>query len=240
MKTKTIITQLCIMLISIVFFTSCKKKSDDPAPSTTTTTPTPSGTTVTDVDGNTYNTVTIGKQTWMKEDLKVTKYKDGTPIPNLTGSSTWATNTNTSGAYSDNSNTAYSGKFYNWAAMVDSRGICPNGWHVPTDAEVDTLVAFLEQTAWGTAGGQMKSTTSDWQSPNLGATNSSGFTGLPFGILSDVSGINMGYSTNGYYWTATQYDANNGAFYGLYYNAANLVNSYQLKKYGAGCRCLKD
>jgi uncharacterized protein (TIGR02145 family) len=136
---------------------------------------------VTDFDGNIYNTVTIGTQLWMQENLKTTHYRDGSPIPNITGS-TWSSQT--SGAYrwynNDILNKDPYGAQYNFLAIVSSNNLCPSGWHVSTDAEWTALVTFLGGS--NIAGGMLKETgTTHWSSPNTGATNESGFTALPYG-----------------------------------------------------------
>ena len=97
--------------------------------------------TVTDIDGNVYHFETIGTQVWMVENLKTTKYRDGTSIPNVTINSAWSSLT--TGAYCDYSNTSSNsdvyGRMYNWYAINDTHHICPAGWHIPTDAEWTTL-----------------------------------------------------------------------------------------------------
>lgn len=138
--------------------------------------------TVTDYDGNVYQTVLIGDQCWMMENLKVTHYRNGDPIPHVTDGVTWGNLT--SGAYcnynNDEGNVATYGRLYNWYAVDDSRNIAPAGWHVPSDAEWQTLVDYLGGDA--VAGGKMKEAgTTHWASPNTGATNESGFTALPGG-----------------------------------------------------------
>ncbi|MBK9327803.1 MAG: fibrobacter succinogenes major paralogous domain-containing protein [Sphingobacteriales bacterium] len=135
--------------------------------------------TVTDIDGNVYNVVKIGNQCWMKENLKTTRYNDGSAIPTGLSNTAWEATTNGAYAIYDNNaanNTTY-GKLYNWYA-VNTGKLAPAGWHVPTDAEWTTLTTYLGGVR--VAGGPMKATTL-WASPNVGATNSSGFTGLPAG-----------------------------------------------------------
>ena len=143
--------------------------------------------TVTDVDGNTYNTKLIGTQCWTKTNLKVTKYNDGTLIGDSTNS-TWGTAVIGARTGYDVSVVLLSdyvgtfGYLYNWYAVNDSRKLCPAGWHVPTDAEWSTLTTNLGGD--GVAGGKMKSTgTTYWDSPNTNATNSSDFS-LPL-LLGD-------------------------------------------------------
>lgn len=100
---------------------------------------------VKDFDGNVYDTVVIGTQVWLVQDLKVTHYQNGDPIPNVTDGTNWSSLT--SGAYCDYdnapSNSTIYGKLYNWFTVRDSRNICPSGWHVPTDAEWETLINHL-------------------------------------------------------------------------------------------------
>ena len=167
-----------IIILALVY--TCKKSENPPV-------------SVTDINGNVYNIVTIGTQTWMAENLKTTKYNDGTAIPNVTVDATWAALT--TGAYSDYSNTPANsttyGRLYNWyvvdnnpATKVASNGgknVCPTSWHVPTDAEWTILTTYLGGES--IAGGKLKETgTAHWNSPNTGATNETGFTTLPSGL----------------------------------------------------------
>ena len=171
-------------------------------------TPQPSTTTVTDIDGNVYNTVTIGTQTWMKENLKVTKYRNGDTI-GTTAPTTKDISGETSPKYQwayngDESNVSTYGRLYTWYAATDSRGLCPTGWHLPTDAEWTTLITYLGGDS--VAGGKMKEAgTTHWNSPNTSADNSSGFTALPGGYRYDGGTFhNIGY--HGKWWSATEYD----------------------------------
>jgi uncharacterized protein (TIGR02145 family) len=192
-----------------------------------------------DADGNTYTTVTIGTQVWMKENLKVTKYRNGNVIPtNLTNTAWQAT---TGGAYSIHgnisaNNTTY-GKLYNWYAVADSRNLCPVGWHVPTDIEWTTLENYLGGA--DVAGGKLKSNSSLWTAPNSGVTNESGFSGLPGG----ARGWNGTYNDIGYYgyWWSTTEASNSSAFYRYlgYYDINSSKDSYY-KQVGFSVRCLKD
>ncbi len=129
--------------------------------------------TVSDIEGNTYKTIKIGTQTWMAENLKTTKYKDGSEIPNITNNGDYDNNPANSETY---------GRLYNWYTVDDDKGVCPEGWHVPDDAEYTVLTDYLGGES--VAGGKMKETgTEHWNSPNTGATNESGFTGLPRGVF---------------------------------------------------------
>ena len=197
--------------------------------------------TVTDIDGNVYQTILIGDQEWMIENLKVTHYRNGEPISNLTNNNDW-TNT-TSGAYcyynNDPDNADTYGALYNWYAVDDSRNIAPPGWHVPTDDEWQTLVDYLGGSS--VAGGKMKETgTTHWNIPNTGATNESGFTALPGGDRYGSSGHfnNIGYDA--YFWSSTENSSNNAWLRELNYNNSGVYHYYNNKKYGFSVRCLRD
>lgn len=140
--------------------------------------------TVTDVDGNVYKTITIGKQVWMAENLKVTHYRNGKPIPLVTDNNTaWDTLNTPAYCYynNDKNNIAIYGCLYNIYAMSNSSNICPKGWHIPSDDEWMELATYLGGAR--VAGGKMKEAgTKHWTEPNEGATNESGFTALPAGI----------------------------------------------------------
>ena len=209
--------------------------------------------TVTDIDGNTYNTVQIGTQEWMQENLKTTKYKNGDLIPNPTGD--WSNLTTGAWAYYNDSsqyNNIY-GKLYNWYAVTDARGVCPIGWHVPTDSEWNVLVKQLDSQADTTitgiqsqiAGGFMKavgdlqSGTGLWQSPNQGATNSSGFTGLPGGNRA-TNGNYDGIGIYGNWWSTSETNIYNAWFRTFGCSSAYLVRLSNLKQSGWSVRCLRD
>ncbi len=162
--------------------------------------------TVFDIDGNVYHTVTIGTQVWMIENLKTTKYNDGTIIPLETDQAAWY-NLNAPGYCwynnDENANKDVYGALYNWHALNTGK-LCPVGWHVPSDEEWTILIDYLgdEQVA----GGKMKeSGTTHWASPNTGATNSSGFTGLPAGFRG-ASGFIIGMAA--LFWCSTECDIN--------------------------------
>jgi uncharacterized protein (TIGR02145 family) len=174
---------------------------------------------VKDIDGNVYNTVTIGTQTWMKENLKTTHYANGTAIPLITGNSNWEALTDTSKAYcwydndsATNANTY--GALYTWSAAMNGaassssspssiQGVCPTGWHLPSDDEWTTLTDYLGGEA--VAGGKLKETgTTHWQSPNEGATNESGFTALPGGYRYFIPDTFYYIGNYGYWWSSTE------------------------------------
>jgi uncharacterized protein (TIGR02145 family) len=192
--------------------------------------------TVTDIDGNIYHTVRIGTQVWMKENLKTTRYKDGTTIP--TGLSNAAWQATTSGAYAIYNNNAANnttyGKLYNWYA-VNTGKLAPAGWHVPTDAEWTTLINYLGGEA--VAGGKMKATTL-WSSPNTGATNSSGFTGLPAGAWDGSFFNNIGNTS--LFCSSTEFGTYNAFVYDLHYNSSGFYSGVTSKVGGFSVRCVKD
>ena len=193
---------------------------------------------VTDIDGTVYTSIVINGQEWMQQNLAVTKYRNGDPIPTGLSNTTWQNTT--SGAYAiyDNvaaNNTTY-GKLYNWYAVNDSRGLCPAGWHVPSDAEWTTLATSLGGSS--VAGGKMKSTTG-WISPNTGATNESGFTGLPGGYRYN-GGPYDDVGNYGSWWSSTEYGSSvawNRAL--VYFNSSVLRNGGN-KQFGFSVRCVRD
>ncbi len=207
--------------------------------------------TVTDIDGNTYTTVKIGDQCWMVENLKVTHYRNGDPIDHVTAGATWGGLT--TGAYceynNDPANVPIYGRLYNWAAADDPRGLAPNGWHVPTDAEWKQLEMSLgmspaeaDGTEWRgtTEGGKLKEAgTVHWTSPNNGATNESGFTALPGGYRDDNG--NFGYLNVGaYFWASTDYSSGN-AWFRYLGNFTSMVGRYYIyEQLGFSVRCVRD
>lgn len=195
--------------------------------------------TVTDIDGNTYQTVKIGTQTWMMENLKTTRYNDGTIIPNITDNLQWY-NLGT-GAYcfydNDSTNNATYGKLYNWFS-VNTGKLAPTGWHVPTLAEYNTLVQFLGNG--NDVGGKLKSTSSLWVTPNTGANNSTNFTALPAGFRNG-SGGNSVYANIGKvadFWLS---DSNGPFYFNVGNNTADIYQGYMsYKNSGYSIRCIKD
>lgn len=199
--------------------------------------PCPGTPTVTDIDGNVYNTIQIGNQCWTKENLKVTKYADNTAIPSVTLAADWSNLT--SGAwcnYNNNSqfNATY-GKLYNWYAVTNSKGVCPAGWHIPDQNEISTAATFLGGSAL--AGGKMKSTTL-WTAPNTGATNSSGFSALAGGQRQST-GTFSGQGTEAGFWTVS-----NGEGGALRFSMTNDTEALTVagvsQNAGQAIRCVKD
>jgi uncharacterized protein (TIGR02145 family) len=196
--------------------------------------------TVIDIDGNVYQTVTIGTQVWMEENLRVTHYRNGEAIPKVTDNYTWIGLL--TGAYceynNDINNVATYGRLYNWHSLNDSRNMAPSGWHVPTDAEWQTLVDFLGGSS--VAGGKMKEAgTTHWLSPNTGATNESGFSGLPGGGLNYVGSYgDMG--SHAYFWSSTEFDSGLASYRRLLYTNSEESGSYGHKTTGMSVRCVRD
>ncbi|MBI4646237.1 MAG: fibrobacter succinogenes major paralogous domain-containing protein [Bacteroidia bacterium] len=208
--------------------------------------------TVTDYDGNVYNTVQIGDQCWMKENLKTTHYADGTLLIDGTG---------VGGIYGDDSTKYWFvykdsielkdtyGLLYTWAAVMNEalssntnpsgvQGVCPTGWHVPGDVEWEQLVQYLGSNI---AGGRLKEEgTLHWNSPNSDATNLSGFTALPGGYRLYSDGTFSDSGNYGYWWSATEYSSTNAWIRNLDYSNATVYRGGSAKEYGFSVRCLKD
>jgi uncharacterized protein (TIGR02145 family) len=187
--------------------------------------------------------VVIGTQIWMKENLDVVTYRNGDIIPQVTDQRTWA-NLNT-GAWcyynNDPANGDKYGKLYNWFAVNDPRGLAPQGWHIPSDAEWSTLGTFLGGDA--IAGGKMKSTgITLWLSPNLNATNESGFTGLPGSFRWDSDGLFYTGGETAVWWSASASGTKNlDAFTrNLYYTNGILGRQTFGLWSGLSVRCIKD
>lgn len=171
---------------------------------------------VKDIDGHSYRTVKIGTRYWMADNLATTSYRDGTPIPHSTNTSVWTQGSVGAYCLPENDRRAPEGIYgllYNYAAVNNSRGLCPEGWHVPTAAEWHALVDHLGGEA--TAGGRMKDVDSGlWRVPVAGASNSSGFSALPAGgrgRLGDASDAGF-FAT---WWSATSHDSTDAWHWGL-------------------------
>jgi uncharacterized protein (TIGR02145 family) len=193
--------------------------------------------TITDMDGNTYNVIRIGTQLWMKENLKTTKYKDGTNIPLVTEASIWVNLTTPAYCWYNNNEFTFKetyGALYN-GYTVNTSKLCPIGWHVPNwETDIVTLVDFLGGSVLA-AGKLKESGTSHWLSPNTGATNESGFTALPGGSRgSDYADI----GNSGVWWLSSP----DGYFFQLlsYNNYFCHGNLGSAKGPGFSIRCIKD
>ena len=207
---------------------------------------------VTDIDGNVYQTVTIGCQVWMAENLKVTHYRNGDPIPNVTDGATWATLTTGANCEYNNdvSNIGTYGRLYNWFAAVDSRNIAPAGWHVASDYEWKQLEMTLGMSQAQadatdlrstTEGGKLKDVgTTHWLSPNTGATNESGFTVLPGGYRNYNDGVYYNMHNSATFWSST--DANSYSAWAryLFNSSSGIYRGTNYKEHGFSVRCVRD
>lgn len=196
---------------------------------------------IADIDGNIYDSVIIGNQCWMVENLKVTKYRNGdligTTTPDTLDISGKAT-PKYQWAYDGNeSSVAIYGRLYTWYVVTDSRTVCPTGWHVPTDAEWTTLSTYLGGES--VAGGKLKETgTTHWLAPNTGATNESGFTAFPGGLRYDLGFASGGYC--GQWWSSTEDFLTQSWARMIDYSDREVGRSSWIKRYGLSVRCLKD
>jgi len=220
---------------------------------------------VTDIDRNTYRVVRIGAQVWMAENLKVSCYADGTPIPFVEDMPTWGDLNISEKAYCYyNYDTVYGetyGALYSWPAAMNGeassntipsgvQGVCPAGWHLPSDEEWKVMEMSLGMTqeqadsmgyrALG-IGGAMKSTGQEyWKDPNVGATNTSGFSALPGGHVNDA-GYAYNRTLDCYFWSTTDSGQNEIMHRKLWYEYSKVLraNTYW---YGDGfsVRCVKD
>jgi uncharacterized protein (TIGR02145 family) len=186
---------------------------------------------VTDIDGNFYPSVNIGNQTWTQKNLNVSKYRNGDPIPQVTSPTQWANLTTGAWCWYGNDSLNYSqfGKLYNWYAVNDPRGLAPQGWHVPTLAEwlymIDTTLG-----GFAVAGGKMKSI-SGWNQPNVGATNSSGFSAISTGYRDNMGNF-QGVGIDAYWWG----DPIDTSKFGIFNGSASIsLNQYQ-KQWGFSTR----
>lgn len=194
-----------------------------------------------DTDGNIYNTVVIGTQTWMKENLKTTKYGDGTAIPSVTSNSSWTGLSTPAYCWYDN-NSGYKdqyGAYYNWysvdAPSNGGKNVCPNGYHVPSDADWNILDNQLGGST--IAGTSLKSTTG-W-CVNGNGTNSSGFNGIPAGARTyDFGSFVAGCGAT--FWTCTPVDSNYVRCIELNYSYGNILHKVNNRRNGYSIRCVKD
>lgn len=236
-KTKTIwIYFLAILSVILIFSSGCKKKdnSSNNAPVTT----------VTDKDGNVYHTVTIGTQVWMVENLKTTKYNDGSSIPLVTVDTIWGKLTTPAYCWYNNTignNDTY-GTLYNWYAVQTGK-LAPTGWHIPTQDEWLILINYVGGPF--EAGGKLKEKdTIHWASTNVGATDDYGFTALPGGYREvDTYSNWVGYNDMRKYcgfWTTSEYSATEVADVEIYNQkpTASLYSMY--KNWGISVRCIKN
>jgi uncharacterized protein (TIGR02145 family) len=225
--------RLMAVLISTILIAACQKSSSPEQPESIKP--------VRDIDGNGYDTIKIGTQIWLKQNLKTSHYRNGDPIPQVSDFPTWASLTTGAWCWYSNDSISYNatyGKLYNWYTVHDPRGIAPVGYHIPTNADWDILENFLGGL---TGGGALKDTgTAFWLTPNTGATNSSRFTGLPGGYRDGSNGAFVFMRFLGGWWSSTDYDAFNAWYCNLDHISALVSRYTYVKKDGFSVRCIKD
>jgi uncharacterized protein (TIGR02145 family) len=195
--------------------------------------------TVTDIDGNVYHAVTIGAQVWTVENLRTTRYSDGTAIPLVMDNTEWSAVTTPAYCCYNNDPASYDntyGALYNWYA-VNTGKLPPTGWHVPTDSEWITLATYLGGES--VAGGKLKETgTAHWVPPNVGATNVSCFSALPGGGRSS-DGAFFDIGTYGDWWSSTG-DADNSWIRLISGDSVSLIRGFSSNRSGYSVRCIRD
>lgn len=200
---------------------------------------------ITDADGNVYETININGQNWMKENLRTTKYCNGDPITLVTNLTSWSLSTTEAYTYYNYDLTfdTLFGKLYNFYAVTDPRNVCPCGWHVPSDGEFTALTDFLGSES--VAGGPMKTTGTQsagdglWNAPNVGATNSSGFSVQPGGGRFNTGAYTGSYAS-AWFWCSTQINATS-AWRRYFENVTVTISRASVnKKSGCSVRCVQD
>jgi uncharacterized protein (TIGR02145 family) len=244
--------------ILIVLFFGCSKSSDNNNENS-------SSNSIRPISPITASEIQIGNQIWSSKNLNVSKYSDGTIIPQVTDPLQWANLTTGAWCYYNNTTangTTY-GKLYNWYAVVGiydtasaanpslRKKLAPTGWHIPTDWEWSSLINYLDPSADGgntlsnSAGGRMKATgniqegTGLWNGENIGASNESGFSGLPAGARGYNGPFNV-IGSDGIWWSSSENNSTGAFIRGLYYNVGSAARGYYSKKCGLSVRCVKD
>jgi len=193
-----------------------------------------------DADGNIYNTIQIGTQIWMRENLKTTKYNDASDIQLVSDGTNWSNLTTPGYCWYDNDEGTYKdtyGALYNWYTTVDVRNVCPAGWHVPSDAEWTILTDYLGGES--IAGDKLKETgTTHWTSPNTGATNETGFTALPGGCRNHYGPFYY-IEDYGYWWSSSEGPTIDPWYRYMHYSSSGITKTDGSKRYGFSVRCVK-
>ena len=220
------VRRILYLIIVVFFFSGCKKNDDFG--------------TVTDIDGNVYKTVTIGEQVWMAENLRVTKFNDGTDIKLVEDNKEWRNTNTTAFSWYDNDSSLFGkqyGALYNGYA-AENKKLCPTGWHVPSVNNFLKLIDTLGDTL--TAGGKLKSTdVSQWHEPNEGANNSSRFSALPAGMrYFEGTFSSVSYFTG--YWSSIEVNADTSTFISLSYLNSKVIFNEGSKNLGFSIRCVKN
>ena len=233
------------------------------------------GLTVSDIDGNVYRTATVGTQTWMAENLRTTRYADGSPIPRITSNAGWDALAPTSPAYCwyDDDSATYAashGALYTWTAAMNGaassetipsgiQGVCPTGWHLPSNEEYSILVKYLitngynyDGTSTGNKIGKAVADTGHWimstSEGTVGNTdypayrNKSGLSAVPGGYR-DQWGTFFFAGSESHWWSATEFSSANSLVRSLFYYSIDFIElppSCYYKENGFSVRCLKD
>ncbi|HQK71916.1 MAG TPA: FISUMP domain-containing protein [Bacteroidales bacterium] len=194
---------------------------------------------VTDVEGNSYVTLIIGDQIWMAENLRTTKFADGTVIPEVKGKNAWKNRMKAAYCWYDN-DTSYrkvTGALYNWYTVMATNMLCPKGWHVPTRSEWDILLNSMG--GYEKAGSKLKERgTAHWQDPNRDATDESGFTALPGGVR-NIGGLFSYYGIKGQWWTSDDTVKNLAWYQAMDFNNTAVNRFFTVKSEGMSIRCVK-
>jgi uncharacterized protein (TIGR02145 family) len=197
-----------------------------------------------DIDGNSYKTISIGTQIWMAENLKSTRYNDGTPVPFVSEYTTGSYLVTPAYFWYYNNEAIYKnicGAYYNWFAVHTGK-LCPVGWHIPTDSEWQILTDYLG--GGSIAGSKMKEKgTVNWLDSNIDATNESGFTALPCGLRGNFGGHFGGLGLQGEWWSDSELDPS--PYNSVWCNwvlsgASQVIRSEFSKRDGINVRCIKD
>lgn len=235
MKTKAVrietrIVLFCLSGMIVAFFAAACSRSDSGSTIQTGT--------MQDIDGNSYQTVVIGSQTWMAENLKTIRLNDGTPIPLVTDANLWSTITSQARCFYNNDSSTFKAKhgaLYNWYTVRTNK-LCPTGWHVPSNEEWLALNSSLGVDSL--SGGKLKGLVI-WQSPNTYATNSSGFSALPSGYRFYNGSFNNVW-ISGNWWSSSEYSALSARYIYLSCTSGAMGRNFTDKLYGMSVRCIKD
>jgi uncharacterized protein (TIGR02145 family) len=209
--------------------------------------------TVSDVEGNLYNAVIIGTQVWMAENLRVTKFNDGTPIPYVTSNSSWSNLSTPAYCWYDNDKESYKdsyGALYNWYT-VNSKKLCPTGWRVPTDHDWNNLKSYIYHNGYrykdiGGIGKALAAKTSWNTNPvqgyvgnDPGSNNSTGFSALAAGNRF-IHGNFESMGTGGFFWSANSVGRPDGSYFALGNKSPDLFSFWANKGVGMSVRCIRD
>ena len=232
---------LIILFLSSVLI-SCDKDEETPVVKETGT--------VTDIENNVYNTIKIGDQWWMAENLRVKTFRNGQSISKNQTNETWVDSTSAYCVFDNNENSP--GLLYNWSAVTDNNQLAPTGWHIATDAEWKKLEQFLgmispdsDKNGWRGSNEADKlriEGTNGWTAySGIWSTNESGFTALAGGCrLFNGTWGDPGLFASGYWWSSTSYSGKEAWYRNLDYKNSKVYRSYCDKNYGMSVRCVKD